>query len=454
MSLHERTGCAVTLTDPVARDRWDACVTAFLAHGADTPAHLGAVLAADPAFGLGHAALGLFQALLGRRETMEAARAALGRARAATLDARARGHVAALALAAEGRPLAAADALEATLAAHPGDALAFKLVHALRFVGGDAGGMLRAATQAPGFGVDHPHAGYAAGCRAFALEETGAYGAAEAEGRRGLALAPDDAWGLHAVAHVFEMTGRPGDGVRWLAGAAERWAHCNNFGFHVWWHLALFHLDRGGLDQALALYDARVRAARTDDYRDIANAASLLARLEMEGAEVGDRWDELAALAAGRAADRANVFADLHYLLALLGAGRMAEAETLAATLAQDARGDDERAEAAAPGAEVAAGLLAMARGAHRAGFARLLAAGSRLQRVGGSHAQRDVFARLTVEAAMAGGLWDEAAAALAARPGARPVLDPWTLRRLERIAAARAQGARQPPCHAAPAHA
>ncbi len=437
-------GYAVTLDDAGARAAWDACLTAFLAHGASTPQHLGAALTACPGFAMGHATMGFFQLLLGRRETVAAARAALERAQEAAAaggaDARERLYVAALETALSGRLFAAADQLDALLTRWPRDSLAMKLSHAIRFVLGDAGGMRRSVEQVADAFRDHPHAGYAAGCHAFALEETGAYDAAEARGRAGLALAPDDAWGLHAVAHVYEMTARPEDGVRLLIGATDRWAHCNNFGGHVWWHLALFHLDRGATEPALALYDAKVREARTDDYRDIANAASLLARLEIEGVAVGARWEELAALACARVEHGGNVFADLHYLIALNAAGRTAEGRRLAERMAD--------ADAAAPGdiagiaAEVgvpaARGLCAFAAGEHRAAYSQLLQAWRGLPRIGGSHAQRDVFMRLMVEAAMRGGLYAEAEAALNLRAANRRGVDPYTRRRRDEIAALR----------------
>jgi tetratricopeptide (TPR) repeat protein len=453
MLIAEATGCQTALGDPEAARRWDACVAAFLSHGAATPGHLAATLEAEPEFGLGHAAMGFFQVLLGRRETVDAARASLARARGSSADGRAARYIDALALATQGRLRAAADALDANLAQEPGDSLAMKLSHALRFLIGDGEGMVRSLEAATGFEDGHPHAGYFAGCRAFAFEEAGAYAEAEAEGRRALALAPDDAWGLHAVAHVFEMTGRPDEGARWLEVRQGRWGHCNNFGYHVWWHLALFEIDLGRTERALALYDGRVRADRTDDYRDIANAASLLARLEVEGVAVGDRWEELAALAERRSLDRVNVFADLHYLLALLRGGRASQAARLAAELAEDAGGQGDRAEAARPGADVAEGLIALQRGEHLQAHARLSAAAGTLRRIGGSHAQRDVFARLTVEAAMRGGLWREAAAALGDRPGARPTIDPYVRRRLNTIMSRATQGARQPPLQPPQAH-
>ena len=42
-------------------------------------------------------------------------------------------------------------------------------------------------------------------------------------------------------------------------------------------------MERGELDVALGLYDAQIRADKTDDYRDISNATSLLMRLGAGG---------------------------------------------------------------------------------------------------------------------------------------------------------------------------
>ncbi|MEE3101260.1 MAG: tetratricopeptide repeat protein, partial [Pseudomonadota bacterium] len=378
------------------------------------PDLLGAVLARAPGFAMGHAAHGLMMLLLARAELVPAAEADLAAALAAAeqggATARERAYVEALAEFLAGRPSAAAARLARTARAHPGEALAAKLAQSILFVLGDAAGMRRTAEAAlapeAGLGPDHPLHGYVLGQAAFAREETGDYAAAEAAGRAGLDLAPDDAWGLHAVAHVMDMTGRAADGVRLLAGQSARWAHCNNFGLHVWWHLALFHLDGGRPMAALRLYDARIRATPSDDYRDIANAASLLMRLELEGLAVGGRWEELGALAAGRVEDGRLVFADLHYLMALNRAGREAEAAALTARIARDAQGldHDQHEVCALAGLAAARGLNAF-RAGRWGEAARALRAGlPQLWRIGGSHAQRDVIERIAIEAALRAG--------------------------------------------------
>jgi hypothetical protein len=169
------------------------------------------------------------------------------------------------------------------------------------------------------------------------------------------------------------------------------------------------HLDLGQHDVALDLYDTEIRADRTDDYRDIANAASLLARLELDGVGVASRWDELADLAERRTADGCLAFADLHYLLALCGGQRDGAARALIDGM-RPCHGPDapDHAEAqrirAHAGRPVAQGLHAFARGDYAAAWATLRGGLADLQAIGGSHAQRDVFERIAIEAALRSG--------------------------------------------------
>jgi len=413
-------GQPTSLTSAVARSEWDAAQKGFLAHAAATPSHLAATLGAEPDFAMGHAVKGLFTLLMGRRELDQTAAEALAAARRLSdvggATARERLYVQALAAYLGGRPSGAVVALERVLDAHPGDALAAKLSHSIRFVLGDAAGMRASVERVlPALALDHPARGYLLGCHAFALEETGAYRRAEIAGRQALWTAPDDAWGLHAVAHVHDMTGRSRAGIDWLAGREAAWAHCNNFRYHVWWHRALLHLDLGEIDTVIDLYDAEIRADRTDDYRDISNAASLLMRLDLDGVDVGARWEELAAISERRTEDGCLIFADLHYALALVGGGRDVALGRLMARIARDAgrRATESDGRMAEPGLAAAAGLAAFGAGDHATAFRHLRAARGTMQRAGGSHAQRDVFERMTIDAGLRAGFLDAAAALL-----------------------------------------
>ncbi|MEM6577839.1 MAG: tetratricopeptide repeat protein [Pseudomonadota bacterium] len=423
-------GHATTLQDAETLEAWNTTIVEFLAHSASTPNHLAKVLESAPDFALGHAVKGLFYILLGRREVLPVAEQAYQSAQNAVNE----GHVTerealyveALGVWLEGRPSEAVHYLERVLKSHPADALAMKLSHAIRFVLGDAAGMRRSIERVlPAYGHDHPARGYLLGCHAFALEETGEYQRAEIAGRQALWLAPNDAWGLHAVAHVHDMTANAAKGLDWLTGREEAWAHCNNFRYHVWWHKALMHLDLGQTEEVLDLYDTEIRKEHTDDYRDISNATSLLMRLELDGVSVGDRWEELSALCAERTEDGCLIFADLHYLMALTGDKRPDATARLLQRIARDAQSNSEMGSRMSdPGVAASKGLEAFGDQRYDEAFASLTQARDGMQRAGGSHAQRDVFERITIDAGIRAGKLDEAEALLNDRQDRRAGCD------------------------------
>jgi len=402
---------------------FDPAIEAMLGHRADTAGLLAAAIAARPDDAFGHALAGLCACLLARRETLEAARGHLATARRAEADARGGAFRAALeAWAEQGDMEAAALILEARLRADPLDAAALKLAHGIRFMLGDAAGMRLAIEQAlPAWNPTLPWHGFVLGCHAFALEETGDRRVAERVGRDAVALRPDDAWGAHAVAHVLEAEGRAREGLAWL-GAAERRLNKGPFVRHLSWHGALFHLHLGQGDAALAAYDDRVRAERSEDFRDVANAASLLWRLAAQGVPVGARWEELADIAESRIGDHSLAFADLHHVLSLAASGRRKALSAFLAGLRGRALRDiDTQARVfASVGLTVARGIAASA-GGEATEAADLLGAVRRdLPRLGGSHAQRDLIERIGIAANVEAGRRRAGADLLAERAARR----------------------------------
>ncbi len=437
-------GQETSLTCAATLQSWDAVQMGVLAHAASTADHLGAVLTAAPDFALAQAIKGLSVLMLGRSELIPMARDAHKSARLGYEAAlpRERKYVDALEAWLMGRPSTSIALMEQVLAVDPGDSLAMKLSHGIRFILGDANGMRASVERVmPAYDPDHAGRGYLLGCHAFALEETGAYEKAGITGRQALWMAPNDAWGLHAVAHVHDMSGDAAAGLSWLTEREEAWAHCNNFRYHVWWHKALMHLDLGQIDEALALYDTQVRRDKTDDYRDISNATSLLMRLELDGVQVGNRWEELSQLCANRTEDGSLIFADLHYLLALAGRDRAAETRRLVSRIHADAkhRHNEAQDRMAIPGCDAANGLEAFGDGNYAMAFAHLARARSAMQLAGGSHAQRDVFERMTIDAGLRAGEFDAAEAILDDRRAKRTGReDNYALARRALIAAGR----------------
>jgi tetratricopeptide (TPR) repeat protein len=275
----------------------------------------------------------------------------------------------------------------------------------------------------PSWDAGVPGYGFVLGCHAFGLEETGDYAAAERAGREAVDCNSSDIWAAHAVAHVFEMTGRPHEGVAWVDSLQSNWAGCNNFAFHAFWHRCLFLIELGGLDRVLDLYDREVRPESTDDLLDISNAVALLWRLEQAGVDVGNRWEELADRAQGHLDDHLLVFGDVHYLMALAAAGRAGDAACMVESMERYAAesGETEAAVAGEPGLALAQGLLAHRRGDYARAIEALHPVRHTIRRIGGSHAQRDLFEGMLIDSVLRAGRFDQAKALLADRLQHRP---------------------------------
>lgn len=144
------------------------------------------------------------------------------------------------------------------------------------------------------------------------------------------------------------------------------------------------------------------------------------------------------------------IFADLHYLMALMRGGEAGDGAAMLARIARDAKlGEGEiAARMSAPGFDAAAGLAAFSEARFEVAFAHMERARDTLQLAGGSHAQRDVFERITIDAGLRAGYIDAAERLLCQRQIRRAGSeDAYTASRRDLIAAARGgSGARTMP--------
>jgi tetratricopeptide (TPR) repeat protein len=247
-----------------------------------------------------------------------------------------------------------------------------------------------------------PGYGYVLGMHAFGLEEMGDYGRAEERARRALEFNPRDPWAVHAGAHVMEMQGWLGQGVRWLTSRTENWAPDNGFAFHNWWHLALYHLDLGQHDRVLELYDTAIRPKPSELPLEMLDATALLWRLHLRGAAVGSRWSELADTWEKRVEDAYYVFNDMHAMMAFAASGREASARHLLDVLVRRLeRGGTNAMITRDVGLPICRAIQAFARGNYRGAIEELMPVRQIAHRFGGSHAQRDVLGLTLIEAAL-----------------------------------------------------
>jgi hypothetical protein len=262
----------------------------------------------------------------------------------------------------------------------PRDLAAVKLHQYFEFNRGNAPEMLRVALKVMPAAADVP---YVHGMAAFGFEQCHLLADAESAAGRALAMRSKEPWAQHALAHVMLTRGRIDEGAQFLENVSGTWRDLNSFMVtHIYWHLALFYLSQ-----------------------DQIGAVSLLARFELAGIDVADRWQDLADHLAPRAKDMVQPFLTMQYLFGLARAGR-AEADACLRHVREHlqrtapiVRGVWQ--EVALPACE---GLHAYANGDFERAYRKLELALPRMLEVGGSHAQRDLFEQLFLNAARRSG--------------------------------------------------
>ena len=389
----------------------------------DPVASAEAATAAAPAFVMGHALRAWLFLLSTEAPARAAARDSWAAARNLPMTPQEAGHVAAIGHLLDGGWHRAARALEDISIAYPRDLLALQVGHQLDFFTGNAR-MLRdrIARARPAWSPDLPGWHTLLGMHAFGLEETGDYAAAEAAGREAVGLERRDAWAQHAVAHVMEMQGRTEDGIAWMRADAAAWSEDNFFAVHNWWHLALYHLEIGDIEEVLHLLDGPICGAGSPVMIDMIDAAALLWRLRLRGVDVGDRWQAVAERFAPAAGAGNYAFNDMHAMMAFVGAGRRDLAEqVLAGQREAMARDDDNASFTREVGHAAAQAVRAFGDERYDEAVALLRQVRGVASRFGGSHAQRDVLDLTLIEAALRSGQRDLAKALAAERVAAKP---------------------------------
>jgi tetratricopeptide (TPR) repeat protein len=299
---------------------------------------------------------------------------------------------------------AAVRALERALVVHPRDALALKVAQDLYFFLGRRLDLRDVAARVLAHWPEgEPGWGYVQGMYAFGLEENGDYRQAQDRAQAALATNPRDVWSVHAVAHVHEMEGRHRAGVAFLTATAPDW-QSSYFAVHNWWHQGLYYLELGEIDAALALYDESVRARASLEWLDIVDAAALLWRLALYGADVRDRAGRLAGdIAPLLEHAPVYVFNDWHAVMAFGLDGRHDRNQRVLADNRRMAIGTN-RAAAERAGLALLDGFSAFAAGRYGDALDQLIDIRDAASAVGGSHAQRDVIDLTLIAAAARAG--------------------------------------------------
>jgi len=279
------------------------------------------------------------------------------------------------------------------LAQWPRDLVTLKIRHYHAFIHGCFEDMLMTAQHCASAAGD-----LAAlhGMLAFSYEQCHDLKAAESAARHALKIDPGEPWSQHALAHVLLTENRIDEGVRFLESNSGRWDHLTSFMYtHLWWHLALFYLAQNRVAHALQVYDKHCWTRDRSFSQDQIGAVSLLVRLELAGAEVEERWAELAEWLAPRQCDVSQPFLSLQYLYGLLRARRPEGQRLLEAIEQLSSRNILDYPVWNLVGIPLARGIAAYLERDDSLATAYFDTALPHLQDIGGSHAQRDLFLKL-----------------------------------------------------------
>jgi tetratricopeptide (TPR) repeat protein len=425
MPLEDRFGLPLSTTSEAAVENYIAGLDLLMSANAGAEARLDAALAADPDFALAHIAKARLCQVQARIPEAKAA-AVEARARATRVSGREARHIETIAQAVDGAGPRAMALLEEHVAEYPRDALVLSLALGVFGLLGFSGRLDHHEAQltllerlAPRWDDDWWFLAYLG----WARIELGdiARGAAEVE--RALQGNPRNAFAAHARTHGYFEAGEPDAGAAfiesWLPGYDRRsQLHC-----HLSWHLALFELARGNTKRARELYADAIRPAvsQAPPLFNLADAASFLWRWQIyhAGPPLAGAWLEVAAHAHQYFPSAGMHFADIHAILADAAAGNSTAANgRVAQTRERDAAG---RSPQGAVVPALCAGAAAFARGNDDEAITRLGAALPELARVGGSHAQREVFEDTYIVACLRAGEREKATARLTARLARRP---------------------------------
>ncbi len=424
--LQDAQGLDVSTNSPETVAAIDTFVDQFLGYGLHADAILKGV-EADPDCAIANAYAAALYMFLENAEAPQLARPYLEKALAGCDDVteRERMNVEAVAAWVDGRFDDAIRCHEEIAEHCPRDICSVKFGQYHLFNRGDSEGMLRLAEMTFMANDDNP---YMHGMLAFGLEQCHRLDEAEAAARTATEMQRREPWAHHAVAHVMITQGRTDEGIAWMESLSDTWEDCNSFMItHNWWHLALFYMDKGVNAKALELYDSRVWGVWKEYSQDQIGAISLLWRLELAGCDVGDRWQDVADYVQVRTKEHIEPFLDLQYIYCLARAGRADKVDEMLTSMRTFAGGASSFVatawrEVALPAAE---GFVAYANGDIAAARHKLESVHNRMQEIGGSHAQRDLFDQTWINVLMRTGSCGEAAAILEDRIAFRPSVAP-----------------------------
>ncbi|MGY3440499.1 Tfp pilus assembly protein PilF [Bradyrhizobium sp. USDA 4473] len=419
----DRYGLPLTTTSDRAAAYYVDGVDRMLAALLGADAAFEAAIADDPDFALAH--LGRARVhQLNMEGAAARAKAADARRLAAAASRRERQHIEIIASVIEGQGKKAMTAAEQHLAEYPRDAQILSLLlgaFGLYAFSGrpdhDAARLAISERYAKDYGDDWWFLTYLG----WSKTEAGDVVSGRAITERGYALKPENAGAAHALAHALFEQGDGAEGRSFLSAWLPANDRTSFLQGHLAWHLALIAIEEGDADGALAIYEQHIKPAGRpypplNIYTD---TASLLWRLAVAGKTGLDaHWKDVAAYGDSYFPKAGAHFADVHHALVAATTNNDALKARLAEMAARDADGKLAPGPAAIG---LGRGIAAFAAGDHESAVRILAPLMPELVRIGGSHAQRELWEDTFIVACLRAGQGRQATGLISDRLHRRP---------------------------------
>ena len=392
--IADRYGLPVTTSSTVAATCFQDGMDRLLSYGAGADECFAAAVQADDRLAVAHAGIALGAAVQGDATT---ARAAAGRARETVEGAtrRERQHAEAVSALIAGETARGLALVEEHVAEFPRDAL---LVNQASSAIGFAGARDREQQRmaflerlAPAYGDDW----WFQSALAFTYHEVDRFEDSRRLSERSLQQCPGNANASHNLAHISFETGDTAGGADFLATWMATYDRRASFHCHLAWHLAMFELHHGGYARALEIFQRDILGAVNPRLAMI-DGSALLWRLTLDGEHDGHdgAWRSLADLAR-RVSRPGFIFGEIHAALAYASSGDARAVDTLLDDLRElDRKGHPIAGTVARP---LVQGIAAFVAGDHAGALRHLEPVAADIHRIGGSHAQWELFEETTL---------------------------------------------------------
>ena len=380
-------------------------------------------IAEDPDFALPYVARARIHQM--NMEIPEArAKAAQARLLAAAASPREKRHVEIVAATIEGQPMAALTGAEEHLEEYPRDALILSLLlgaFGLYAFSGrpdhDAAKLAICQRHARHYGEDWWFLSYLG----WSHTEAGNAAIGRTLTERAFPLRPANANAAHGLSHALFEQGEAETGREFLSSWLKTHEQASFLHGHLCWHVALTAIEAGDPGTALDIYERQIRPSGSPypPLNVFTDTASLLWRLSLAGTTgLEPYWREVAAYGDQYFPQAGAHFGDVHYALVASTANR----EGLQARLAQmEARAAGGKLAPGPAAIGLCRGVQAFADGDHDSAVRILEPLMPELVRIGGSHAQRELWEDTFIVACLHAGHGDKAARMIDERLHRRP---------------------------------